>query len=87
MGCDSDMKENDYISLLPKQPNHQMITFWFKNGSTVTMRNSGTEPKLKYYVETRDDNDPKSAQQLLAQMRQALRINFMNLKPDANGKL
>ncbi len=28
-----------------------MITFYFENGSIVTLRGSGTEPKLKYYTE------------------------------------
>ena len=29
----------------------QMITFYFENGSVLTMRTSGTEPKIKYYTE------------------------------------
>ena len=53
-----DSFENDKKCKLPIQPNSEMITFWFKNGATVTLRNSGTEPKLKYYIETKDDNDP-----------------------------
>ena len=28
-----------------------MITFYFENGSVLTMRTSGTEPKIKYYTE------------------------------------
>jgi phosphomannomutase len=28
-----------------------MITFYFENGCIATLRGSGTEPKLKYYVE------------------------------------
>ena len=28
-----------------------MITFYFENGAVLTMRTSGTEPKIKYYSE------------------------------------
>ena len=28
-----------------------MITFYFDNGAVLTMRTSGTEPKIKYYTE------------------------------------
>jgi phosphoglucomutase/phosphoglucomutase/phosphopentomutase len=28
-----------------------MITFYFENGGCATLRGSGTEPKLNYYVE------------------------------------
>lgn len=28
-----------------------MITFSFSNGVVVTLRTSGTEPKIKYYAE------------------------------------
>ncbi|VDP52289.1 unnamed protein product [Schistosoma margrebowiei] len=30
-----------------------MITFDFSNGVTLTLRTSGTEPKIKYYSELR----------------------------------
>jgi phosphoglucomutase len=32
-----------------------MITFTLEGPATLTLRASGTEPKLKYYLETRDD--------------------------------
>lgn len=32
-------------------PGQNMVTIFFKNGATVTIRTSGTEPKLKYYCE------------------------------------
>ena len=75
-----DTGEDDKISKLPKQSNQQMITFWFENGATATIRNSGTEPKLKFYVETRDDNDPKKAKQLLKEMTDALLKEFMQME-------
>ncbi len=36
---------------LPSTPDSQMIMFAFENGCTVTLRTSGTEPKVKYYIE------------------------------------
>lgn len=32
-----------------------MITFFFENGCVATLRGSGTEPKLKYYIELPGD--------------------------------
>lgn len=28
-----------------------MVTFTFENGAVITLRTSGTEPKIKYYAE------------------------------------
>merc|ERR1719378_1614239 len=43
------------LSLISKpqcqsQSSH-MITFWLENGVVITLRTSGTEPKIKYYTE------------------------------------
>ena len=40
---------------LPVSPSSQMITFTFENGCVVTLRTSGTEPKIKYYTEHKPD--------------------------------
>lgn len=45
-----------------------MITFWFENGAVLTLRNSGTEPKLKYYLETYNENSPDEADLILKDM-------------------
>ena len=74
-----DSGEKGFVSKLPKQPNQQMITFWFENGATATIRASGTEPKLKFYVETRDDEDPQKAKDLLEKMTAALLKEFMQM--------
>lgn len=75
-----DSGEKNLKSALPIQPNQQMITFWFENGATATLRNSGTEPKLKYYVETMDEKDPKKAKELLKEMTSALLKEFMQME-------
>jgi phosphomannomutase len=46
-----DSSEKDKRSKLPTTADSQMITYTFENGCVATLRGSGTEPKLKYYVE------------------------------------
>jgi len=46
-----DSSERDSRSRLPTTADSQMITYTFENGCVATLRGSGTEPKLKYYVE------------------------------------
>jgi len=75
-----DSGEKNLKSILPLQPNQQMITFWFENGATATLRNSGTEPKLKYYVETMDEKDAKKAKELLKDMSSTLLKEFMEME-------
>lgn len=36
---------------LPATPGSEMLMFSFANNCTVTLRTSGTEPKIKYYIE------------------------------------
>ena len=49
MGYDSTTQ--DKTSDLPITPNSQMIMYEFENGCTITLRTSGTEPKIKFYTE------------------------------------
>lgn len=46
-----DTSQPDGKSLLPSSKSSQMITFTFENGTVITLRTSGTEPKIKYYSE------------------------------------
>jgi phosphomannomutase len=39
------------VSLLPTTPDSHMIMYEFANDISVTLRTSGTEPKIKYYTE------------------------------------
>lgn len=48
-GVDTSMEDGK--SLLPSSKSSQMITFTFENGTVITLRTSGTEPKIKYYSE------------------------------------
>ena len=46
-----DSSADDLRSSLPATPSSEMIVFHFSNGCVITVRTSGTEPKLKYYCE------------------------------------
>ena len=46
-----DSANPDNVATLPISLDGQWITFTLSNGIVATLRTSGTEPKLKYYVE------------------------------------
>lgn len=46
-----DSSRPDKKAILPTSSSTHMITFFFENGCVATLRGSGTEPKLKYYIE------------------------------------
>jgi len=46
-----DSEQPDKKALLPTSKSSPMITFKFDTGLVVTIRVSGTEPKIKYYTE------------------------------------
>lgn len=46
-----DSANPDGVARLPVSRDGEWITFTLHNGIVVTLRTSGTEPKLKYYVE------------------------------------
>jgi len=46
-----DTREEDKIAKLPVSKTSHMITFYFDGGAVLTMRTSGTEPKIKFYSE------------------------------------
>jgi len=46
-----DSTKEDQKAILPVSKSSHMITFWLENGVVITLRTSGTEPKIKYYTE------------------------------------
>lgn len=61
LGTGYDSSTPDKVATLPSSPSTQMITYTFDDGRGVaTLRTSGTEPKLKCYVEVRGD-EPRSS--------------------------
>ena len=57
-----DLGMPDGKPTLPWTPGDMMITFRLSGGAELTLRASGTEPKLKYYLEVRaEDRDEAEA--------------------------
>ena len=59
-----------------------ILVFVLENGSRLIVRPSGTEPKIKFYLDARG-KDPKDADQVLAQFEEGVR---QILRQDAYGK-
>lgn len=70
-------------SLFPAMPDQQMLTFHFDNGAVCTIRNSGTEPKLKYYVECNDRGSQEAARRLVDDMTETIVREF--IQPQVHG--
>jgi phosphoglucomutase len=70
---------------LPLTPDSHMIMYAFANGCTVTLRTSGTEPKIKWYAEMRGDAG-RSASELAATLKAFVdRVVDEMLQPEARG--
>jgi phosphomannomutase len=77
-----DSGEPDQKAKLPRSS--YMVTYFFENGAVITVRGSGTEPKLKYYAELRGEYSQKEqVDAMLADTLHALIHDL--LKPEANG--
>jgi phosphomannomutase len=76
----TDTMQPDGKSVFPAMPEAHMITFRFKNGAVATVRNSGTEPKVKYYVEAVHATDETKAQALADDMTAHLIREFLQPK-------
>ena len=50
-GAGVDTSQPDGKPTLPTSASTHMLTYTFENGAVITLRTSGTEPKLKYYAE------------------------------------
>lgn len=75
----------DHKSTLPVTADSHMIMFEFENSVTVTLRTSGTEPKIKFYTEIagRPGQQRQELEPLLHTFVNAL-VNEM-LQPDLHG--
>ena len=61
-----DSGTQDGKPTLPVDPSSQMITLTLADRSVCTLRGSGTEPKLKYYVEVVDADEAEAERRLSA---------------------
>ncbi len=57
-------------------PKSNVVKLFFENGNTITVRPSGTEPKVKFYIGMRSEHklDESSAKELYESLKQALNI-------------
>jgi phosphomannomutase len=78
LGFDNAMPGNK--SVFPHTPNQNMLTFTFENGSVLTLRPSGTEPKLKYYVESNSKQSREEAKAITQAVTEALVNDFIQPK-------
>ncbi|KAJ3319383.1 Phosphoglucomutase-2 [Boothiomyces sp. JEL0866] len=74
IGYDSLAPENK--PTLPVSSSSQMITFKLENDCLITLRTSGTEPKIKYYTEYKG-RDAESAKNELAVIVQSMIDNLL----------
>ncbi|EDW08159.1 glucose 1,6-bisphosphate synthase [Drosophila mojavensis] len=64
-----DSSTADLKATLPVSSSSQMITFTFANNVVVTLRTSGTEPKMKYYAEICGDRENSNWEQLTVTLK------------------
>lgn len=67
-----DTAQAEGRSRLPWQKGDLMLTFTLDNVHTLTLRASGTEPKLKYYLEVSDEDDATIAMALADKLEAAI---------------
>ena len=74
-GVDTSLPEG-HKSHLPSTPEAEMISMFFENGAVVTIRASGTEPKVKYYSEMRSDISRADASAQLIELVAVIKRDF-----------
>jgi phosphomannomutase len=80
---DSDLE--DLPEDKPVSPSSEMITFELANSIVVTLRGSGTEPKLKYYIESKAESMAE-AQDIADSVESALKTVLSALLLDAEAR-
>ncbi|VDP43034.1 unnamed protein product [Soboliphyme baturini] len=65
------------FQLLPVNSSNNMITFTLENGSMFTIRSSGTEPKVKFYLEVISKKDEEEANKQLQVLIKAIIETFL----------
>ncbi|KAK4320745.1 hypothetical protein Pmani_008402 [Petrolisthes manimaculis] len=81
-----DSSQPDKRAVLPFSMSSQMITFTFTNGCVLTLRTSGTEPKIKYYSEmcaSPDQQDWGALEAELAQLVECVVQELLQPKQNA----
>ncbi|CAF0827095.1 unnamed protein product [Didymodactylos carnosus] len=80
VGIEVDFRtKKDKKPELPCSSATQMLTFYFDNGCEITIRASGTEPKIKWYSEIRKKPSNTNENQLHEEFRQQAREELQDL--------
>ncbi|CAG2177419.1 unnamed protein product, partial [Oppiella nova] len=83
-GYDSSTPDNKPV--LPTSSSSYMLTFDFKNGFVLTIRTSGTEPKIKYYSEAIAPPENKNWSQIEQELHDLInQMIAVCLEPEKNG--
>ena len=77
-----DTSTADNKTSLPASTSSQHLTFTFENGCIANLRGSGTEPKLKYYVELHGPDREKVTAEIIDMVTT---IVTECLEPEKNG--
>nr|XP_050040092.1 phosphopentomutase-like [Dermacentor andersoni] len=83
-----DDTQPDKKAILPTSSSSQMITFYLDNGCVITVRTSGTEPKIKYYSElcSKPGTDRKSWKKLEDELSHIVSLMVQEFyQPELNG--
>ncbi|RLN06350.1 hypothetical protein BBO99_00008133 [Phytophthora kernoviae] len=80
-----DSAQSDKRAVLPVNNSTEMITYTFANGCVATLRTSGTEPKLKYYVELAGRVGQTREEVTRELRKQVEQIVELMLQPEVNG--
>nr|XP_002127972.1 phosphoglucomutase-2 [Ciona intestinalis] len=82
-----DSRQNNNKATLPTTPSSHMITFYFANGVVLTIRTSGTEPKIKYYSEI-CGSIGRQREELVQELNELVELMCQEFyQPDKNGFL
>ena len=80
-----DSSRSDKKCVYPLMPNSEMITFYLDNKCTLTLRTSGTEPKIKCYREIVEPPGVGSREELLEILSHTTNVLIEQfLQPEAN---
>lgn len=82
LGTGVDTSQPDGRAVLPWQAGDLMITYHLRD-AVLTLRASGTEPKLKYYLEACCEAGEAASQQLASQLEAAVAAQLV--QPEAHG--
>eukprot|EP01138_Halocafeteria_seosinensis_P001478 gb/GECG01001515.1/.p1 GENE.gb/GECG01001515.1/~~gb/GECG01001515.1/.p1 ORF type:complete len:634 (+),score=86.05 gb/GECG01001515.1/:1-1902(+) len=77
-----DTSQSDNKPVLPVSSSSYMVTYTLSNGCVITLRTSGTEPKLKYYCEYFGES-PEETEKELNEIVEAVIAEM--LQPEVHG--